>query len=161
MTNLTAEAALAINNLTPGKQVHQIGSLLRQANHAGKRFHELATLTSAAAATPVSLIPAADVESGEKVYVEGFLLSVNGTTAWATTGTEVWLRDRHGTPVKGAIVAVAQLTANAQLGFLSTGVTLHADVRTGVGLTGGLEIVGDANFGAGDDITIQVWGQIE
>ncbi len=122
------------------------------------------TLTAAAAATPVAVIPAAQVPAGKKFYLLGFLLSVGGTTAWTdATATVVKLQDSNGTPVVAASIAKAQLTSQAQLGMLSTGVTLGTEVRTGVGLTAakGLNIVGDAVFAAGSDITVTAFGVIK
>lgn len=124
----------------------------------------VATLTAAAAATPVHVIPAAQVPAGKKFYLLGFLLSVGGTTAWTdSTATVVKLQDTAGSPVSAVSVAKAQLTSQAQLGMLSAGVTLQTPVRTGVGLTAakGLDIVGDAVFAAGSDITITAFGVIK
>lgn len=124
----------------------------------------VASLTAAAAATPVAVIPAAQVPAGKKFYLLGFLLSVGGATAWTdATATVVKLQDTNGTPVVAASIAKAQLTGNAQLGMLSTGVTLGTDVRTGVGLTAakGLNIVGDAVFAAGSTITVTAFGVIK
>ena len=124
----------------------------------------VATLTAAAAGTAVHAISAAQVPAGKKFYPLGFLLSVGGTTAWTdTTATVVKIQDTNGTPVVAATIAKAQLTSQAQLGPLSTGVTLGTAYRTGAGLTAakGVDVVGDANFAAGSDITVTVFGIIK
>ena len=124
----------------------------------------VATLTAASAATPVNVIPSAQVPAGKKLYLLGFLLSVGGTTAWTdSTATIVKLQDTAGTPVVAVTFAKAQLTSQAQLGPLTSGATLATPVRTGVGLTAakGLDIVGDAVFAAGSDITITAFGVIK
>lgn len=129
----------------------------------GRPFHKTVTLTAAAAATPVNIVTEAELDTGEVVFIQGFLLSVGGATAWAdATATIVTLQDTAGTPVVAATAAKAQLTGNAQLGPLSTGITLGTPIRTGVGLTAekGLDVAGDANFGAGSDLSVTVFGVI-
>lgn len=124
----------------------------------------VATLTAAAAAAGVEVIPDAQVPAGKKFYPLGALLSVGGTTAWTdVTATILTLQDTAGTPVVAVTYAKAQLTSQAQLVFGSTGVTLATPVRTGVGLTAakGLRLAGDANFAAGSDITITAYGVIK
>jgi hypothetical protein len=114
-----------------------------------------ADLTAAAAGTAVHLIPASQVPAGKKVYIVDFLLNVGGATAWTdATATIVKLQDTAASPVVAATIAKAQLTGNANLAKLSTGVTLGAPVLTGAGLTAakGLDIVADAVFGAGSTI---------
>lgn len=118
-------------------------------------------LTAAAAATPVHVIPAAKIAAGKKFYPLGMILSVGGATAWTdSTATVVKLQDTAASPVAAVSVAKAQLTANAVLGFPSTGVTLQTPVRTGVGMTAakGIDVVGDAVFAAGSDISVTVFG---
>jgi hypothetical protein len=130
----------------------------------GRPFRVVGTLAAAAAGTAVHLLTAAQVGAGKVAKILGFLLNVGGTTAWTdTTATVVKLQDTADTPVVAATVAKAQLTSQAQLGPLSTGVTLGTPIRTGVGLTAakGLDIVADANFAAGSDITVTVFGVIE
>jgi hypothetical protein len=120
------------------------------------------TLTAAAAATPVVIVPDADVPTGKKFYPTNFYLKVNGATAWTdVTATVVIVEDTAGTDFFS--VAKAQLTGNALLGPLSTGVTPAAAFYTGVGGGDGLglQIKGDANFAAGSDIVFQVSGFIQ
>lgn len=124
----------------------------------------VATLTAIAAGTAVPVIADALVPAGKKLYLLGALLSVGGTTAWTdATATVVRLQDTAGSPVTAVTAAKAQLTSQAQLVFLSTGVTLATPVRTGVGLTAakGLSVIGDANFTAGSDITVTAFGIIK
>lgn len=121
-------------------------------------------LTAAAAATPVHVIPAAKVAAGKKFYPLGMILSVGGATAWTdSTATVVKLQDTAASPVAAVSVAKAQLTGNAVLGFPSTGVTLQTPVRAGSGMTAakGIDVVGDANFAAGSDISVTVFGVVK
>lgn len=131
---------------------------------AGEFVEGTGVLTAAAAATPVHVIPAASVPAGKKFYPLGMILSVDGATAWTdVTATVVKLQDTAGSPVAAVSVAKAQLTGNAVLGFFSTGVTLQTPVRTGVGMTAakGLDVAGDANFAAGSDMSVTVFGVVK
>lgn len=125
-------------------------------------FHAKATLTSAAAATPVSLVPDAAVPAGKKCYLTGFLMTVDGATVWATTAN-VKIQDTNGTPVDFATVLVALLTNAARVGCEpKTNLTLEDAFALGTGGTAakGLQVVGDAN-GTGSDLVVQVWGVIK
>jgi hypothetical protein len=118
-----------------------------------------ATLTAAAAATPVPVIPAASVGAGKKIYVTDVILTVNGATAWTdVTATVVNLQDTADTPVVLSTYAKAGLTGNATLGTLGSNITPGTPLRTGVGLTTakGLDIAADANFAAGSNIIVTV-----
>lgn len=126
---------------------------------SGRIVTVTADLTAAAAGTPVHLIPASQVPAGKKIYIIDFLVNVGGATAWTdTTATVVKLQDTAASPVVAASIAKAQLTDNAVLGKVSTGVTLGANVLAGSGLTAakGLDIVGDGNFAAGSTIKATV-----
>lgn len=131
---------------------------------AGIPFRKTVTLTAALATTPVDVLTDVQVGAGNKAYITDIDLSVNGTTAWAGTGTVVLLRDKAGSPVTAVSFAKAQLTSQAQLGKHSTGVTLGTLVRTGAGMTTakGLEVVADGTFetGSPSDITVTVCGFI-
>lgn len=127
---------------------------------AGIPFRKTATLTSAAAGTAVHVLTDADVGS-KTAYLMGAILKVDGTTAWTdSTGTIVKVQDTNGTPVVGLTYAKAQLTGNAVLVLGSTGVTIGDAVAEGTGFTAakGLDIIADANFAAGDNIKITVFG---
>lgn len=118
-----------------------------------------ATLTAAAAATPVHVIPDASVGAGKKVYVTQVILTVNGATAWTdVSATVVNLQDTAVSPVLLSTYAKAGLTANATLGLLGSNITPAAALRTGAGLTTakGLDIAADANFAAGSNIVVTV-----
>lgn len=128
---------------------------------SGRPFRRTVTLTSAAAATPVNIVTAAEVAALEKVYVTSILLNVNGATPWTdATATIVTIQDTAASPVVGATFAKAQLTANAALGMLSAGCTLAAPILTGVGFTAdkGLDIAADGNFAGGSNIVVTVCG---
>ncbi|HUM85032.1 MAG TPA: hypothetical protein PLN48_14900, partial [Lachnospiraceae bacterium] len=126
----------------------------------GRFFKKTAKLTSAAAKTPVHLLTDAEVGSGKKAYVSKIYFSVDGETDWATTAT-VTLQDTATSPVVGATVAVAGLTANAMIDEGNTNVTLAAPIADGAGFTAakGLDIVGNAN-GTGSDLIVTVFGCI-
>jgi hypothetical protein len=126
-------------------------------------FRATATLTSALAATPVHLVPAASVPAGKKVYLTGFLLFVNGAVSWIdATATLVKLQDTATVPVVAATFAKAGLTGNAQIDPPSASVVRAAPVLLGAGLTDakGLDLVADGNFASGSDIVVTVTGYI-
>ena len=124
-------------------------------------FTVTATLTSAAAATPVVLIPAANVLPGKKVYVNGFRATVNGGTLWATTAN-VYIQDTNGTPVDFFTIAVSALTANAFVTTGTSGVTNGAAYTLGTGGTAsaGLQLAANAN-GTGSNLVVTVHGVIQ
>lgn len=127
---------------------------------AGRVFKKTATLTSAAAATPVHLLTDAEVGAGKKAYVSKIFFSVDGGVNWGTTAT-VTLQDTAASPVVGATVAVAGLVANAMIDEGNTNVTLAAPVADGAGFTTakGLDIAGNAN-GTGSNLIVTVFGCI-
>ena len=126
----------------------------------GRFFKKTATLTSAAAATPVHLLTAAEVGAGKKAYISKMYFSVDGATAWGTTAT-VTVQDTAASPVVGATVAVAGLTANAMIDEGNTNVTLAAPVADGAGFTTakGIDIAANAN-GTGSNLLVTVFGCI-
>lgn len=113
-----------------------------------------ATITSAAAATAVSLLADSQVPSGKKCYLMDFHAKVNGATQWATTAT-VKIQDTNGTPVDFVTMAVAALTANAFVGKFTANVTPEAALVAGTGGTAakGLQLKGDAN-GTGSNLIV-------
>ncbi len=127
----------------------------------GVPFMATATLTSAAAATPVSLIADAAVPAGKKAYITSAFAIVDGGTLWATTAT-VKIQDTNGTPVDFVTYAVAGLGANAKLDLATANVTVEAAVKNGTGGTAakGLQIVGNAN-GTGSDLKVVISGFIK
>lgn len=144
----TADAKIADQALPP--------NLLKE-----RPFHRTATLTSAAAATAVNLLLDAHVPTGQKAYLQGFLVRVNGATGWGTTAT-VKIQDTNGTPVDFVTITVAALTNAARVGPWSSHVTLETAFASGTGGTAvkGLRVKGDAN-GTGSDIIVSVWGVIK
>lgn len=124
-------------------------------------FHRTATITSAAAVTPVSLLADADVPAGKKVYLQGFIARVNGATVWATTAN-VKIQDTNGTPVDFVTMAVAALTANARVVPGTADTVLESAYASGSGGTAakGLRLKGDAN-GTGSDLIVTAWGVIK
>ena len=124
-------------------------------------FHVTATLTSAGAGTAVALLADVAVPAGKKAYIAGFVAKVNGATPWATTAA-VAIQDTNGTPVQFFSLAVAGLTANAEVRSGSANVTSGAAFSLGSGGTTakGLVLKGDAN-GTGSDLVVTVWGFIK
>ena len=123
-------------------------------------FIATGTLTSASADTPVVLVAAANVPAGKKIYLSGFVAKVNGATPWATT-TTVKLQDTNGTPVVFSTMAVAALSANAEVRPGSANVTSGSAYALGSGGTAanGITIAGDA-AGTGSDLVVTAWGYI-
>lgn len=149
-TEVTAAAAAAQTDATA-------------ALNAGKPFMATATLTAAAAATGVTVL-ADSVVGTDTVYVTGFRLKVSGATAWTdATATIVTLQDTEGTPVSGIIFAKAGLTGNAIIDSLAdSNLTVGDSIAINDGFTAGkgLVLIGDADFGAGSDIVVTVFGYI-
>lgn len=113
---------------------------------------ETFTLTSAAAATAVSVIPEARVGAGRKIYLLDFGAKVNGGTEWGTTAN-VKIQDTNSSAVDFVTILQASLTANAELGKFTSGVG-EAAMLLGTGGTAGkgLQVKGDAN-GTGSSLT--------
>ena len=128
----------------------------------GRHFHKTATLTAAAANTPVHILTDAEVGTGV-AHIATFLLNVNGGTAWTdSTGTIVTVQDTDGTPTVGITAAKAQLAGNALLNLLETGITVGDAIIDGTGFTAakGLDIAADSDFDAGDDIIVTISGVV-
>jgi len=124
-------------------------------------FHVTGTITSAAATTPINILPTASVPAGKKIYLQGYIATVNGATNWATTAT-VKLQDNNGTQVDFVTFAVAGMTGNATLVPGSANVTLEPAYTDGTGGTAvkGLQLLGNAN-GTGSDFIVSAWGVIK
>lgn len=137
------------------------GKILSGTTEVGVPFTATATITSAAAATAVTLIPDSAVPPGKKVYVTGFVGKVNGATLWATTAS-VKIQDSNGTPVDYFTMLVAALTANAEVRPGTTNVTSEAAYNLGTGGTAakGLRLKGNAN-GTGSSLVVTVTGYIK
>lgn len=167
-SNLSAGEAEALSssmqaaqNAKLGERIGGIETAVDEVRAAGIPFYARATLTAAAAGTAVHVVPEADVPAGKKILPIDVVLNVSGGTAWTdATATIVKLQDTAGTPVVVATYAKAGLTANAVLGKIGANITTGVPIKTGVGLTAGkgLDIVSDANFGAGSDIIVSVFG---
>jgi len=129
---------------------------------SGVWFKRTATLTSAAAGTAVHVLTDADVGS-KTAYIMGAILKVDGNTDWTdTTAAIVKIQDTNGTPVVGLTYDKGELKGNAVLVLGSTGVTIGDAVAKGTGFTAtkGLDIIADANFAAGDNINITIFGYL-
>jgi hypothetical protein len=70
------------------------GSTIRTELNSMLPFSVSATLTAAAAGTPVHIVPVASVPSGKKIYVTDILIKVNGAVDWTdSTGVGVNIQD--------------------------------------------------------------------
>ena len=127
----------------------------------GIPFHSTVTLTSAAAATPVSVLADGAVPAGKKVYVTGYFVKVNGSTDWATT-TSVKIQDTNGTPVDFVTLTASALDGNEFHDATSDSATIENAMALGTGGTAakGLRVVGNAN-GTGSNLVITVFGFIK
>ena len=121
------------------------------------------TLTSAAAATPVVIIPEAQVGSGRKVYLWGYVSKVDGATNWATTAN-IKIQDTNGTAVDFVTITVNAATTNGNVetvvGMANVAMEDAFSEASGGTAGKGLQIVGNAN-GTGSDLKITVWGIIK
>jgi len=166
-TQISATAAITGSQLAAAAAIvgtQLAANTVTPSNLSEIPFVATATLTAAAAATPVDIVATASVPTGKKIYITDILLYVNGATAWTdVTATVVTIQDKAGSPVTAVTAAKAQLTGSTFLRLESTGITMAAPVLTGVGLTAsvGLTIKGDANFAAGSDIVCTVTGFIK
>ncbi|NLB01759.1 MAG: hypothetical protein GX837_12525 [Methanomicrobiales archaeon] len=127
----------------------------------GIPFRKTVTLTSALATTAVEIIPDADVAAGKCVYINSLYANVDGNEVWDGSGSVVKVQDTAG--VAAITFAKGQLTADAQLAFLSNGVTLGDGIKDGTGMTPakGLEIVADGTFETtGSDLIVTITGFI-
>lgn len=124
-------------------------------------FTRTQTITSAAAATAVSLIADSEVPPGWKAYLTDCHAKVNGATNWATTAT-VKVQDTNGAPVDFVTMAVAALTGNSFVGKFTSNITAEAALARNTGGTAGkgLQLKGDAN-GTGSDLVVTVVGYLK
>ena len=122
-------------------------------------FFRTCTLTSAAAATPVPCLAAADVPAALSPKLAKWSIYVNGGTGWATT-TVCTLEDTGGNDLVN--VAVAALTADTFVTDHSANVTQEARYRLGTGgaADAGIQVVCDQN-GTGSDLVVVVSGTIQ
>lgn len=124
-------------------------------------FVRTCTITSAAAATPITCLADASVPSGKKAYLAGWHAKVSGATAWATTASCA-VKDTSGAATPFVTLAVAALTGNAFVADHSSSVTQEASYARNLGTAAGkgLVIVCDAN-GTGSDLVVTVYGVVK
>ena len=122
-------------------------------------FFKVVTLLPAASATPVPILPDAQVGPGRTPYIIGYAFHVNGATPWSGgTGTKVALQDTAGVEIMS--IATAALTANNVIETKVANVTYSANfqaTRQGT-LALGLQFRSDNNYGAGSPIVLMVYG---
>lgn len=124
----------------------------------GADWQRTCTITSAAAATAIHCLAAAQVPAGKVAYLSGWHGYVNGATAWATTAT-CDIQDTNGSPVSYVTLAVAAMTGNTFINDNSANVTLNAAYRINSGGTAakGIDIKCNAN-GTGSDFVLTIFG---
>lgn len=139
-------------NFTGGLQV-------ASAVQSGASFFKACTITSAAAATPVVCLSAADVPSSASAKLATWHAYVNGGTGWSTTATCV-IEDTAGNDL--VTIAVAAMTSNTFIDDGSANVTKEARYRLGTGgaSDAGLQISCNAN-GTGSDLVVVLSGSIQ
>jgi hypothetical protein len=144
-----------------GSVNHTTGTVKSGTVSVGVPFTATATLTSAAAATPVSLLADAGVPAGKKVYITGYYAKVSGATDWATTAT-VKIQDTNGTPVDFVTLTASALDGNEFHGPLSDSATIESAMALGTGGTAakGVQVVGNAN-GTGSDLVVTIVGFVK
>ncbi len=160
-TMLTKEEALKLDNESPALQLVRLGDQLRNAQ---RFFSATARIAAAAAGSAIELLPDSNVHEDRRVYILGLFAKVDGATAWSGGSfTELYLQDSNGTPVVFFTAAVAALTANALLvpGVANLTAEDPFALATGGTLNKGLQIVGDADAGAGSDLVVTVFGMID
>lgn len=127
-------------------------------------FDRRVILTSAAAATALTIITNEEVPDGYRVYLHGLTARVNGATAWATTATVI-VRTKASSPTTLVTLAVADLTANQFVampiadGAITSAWGAEAEKGEFADSGYGIEVKGDAN-GTGSDLYVRVWGAL-
>lgn len=157
--NLGTTAATSTNLGRSGQVTNVLGTVQINTAPTVATFFKTCTITSAAAATPVNCLSAADVPAALSAKLGKWHLYINGATPWATTATCV-IEDTAGTDLVS--IAVAAMTANAFVGDHSANVTPAAAYRLGTGgaVDLGLQISCNAN-GTGSDAVFVLMGTVQ
>ena len=167
-----SDGAIAnLNNAQPANQNAQLGSNLDLALSGiqnvyqtpfGVGVYRTVKLTAAAAGTAVPIVANIEIPTGQKFYLSYFIINVNGATAWTdATATKVSIWTTDGTTTELVKVLKAQLTANVINMVNTASLTIDNTVLQGTGVSQGIMIKADANFGAGSDIYVTVFGKIK
>lgn len=166
MAVLTKEEAKLVDDSSQANQLAQIGSRVRDLELINdivteSYFMVTGTLQSASASTPVILIEDGLVPAGKKVYLQGFIAKVNGSTNWGTVG-QVKISDNNVSPV-GMVTFDAQHLVGNEVFYLGANHTTPENAYSlGAGGTvgKGLQVFGNTN-GTGSDFVVTVWGVIK
>lgn len=152
---ISQAVAEALNLQSPSSQLYGVGTEIKNGN-----VFATFSITSAAAATAVNIIPDSAIPAGKKFYLTEFTGKVNGATAWATTAT-VKIQDTNGTAVDHVTIPVASMTANAVVDRSSTVTKENAfSMATGGTAGKGVQIKGNAN-GTGSTFVGWIQGVIQ
>lgn len=124
-------------------------------------FYETVTLTSAAAATAVNIVPDARVGTGRKAYPMGYVSRVDGATNWATTAS-IKIQDTSAVDFFTITVNAATTNGNIETVPGMSNIAMDDAFAEGAGGTSGkgIQVVGNAN-GTGSDMKVTVWGIIK
>lgn len=156
---LTGTQSAAGNKTWSGLGNFTGGLSIAGAPQTGATFFKTCTITSAAAATPVVCLSAADVPASLSAKLAKWHAYVNGGTGWGTTATCV-IEDTSGNDLVS--IAVAALTSNTFIADHSANVTQEARYRLGTGgaADAGLQISCNAN-GTGSDAVFVLSGSVQ
>lgn len=156
---LTGTQSAAGNKTWSGLANFTGGLSIAGAPQTGASFFKTCTITSAAAATPVVCLSAADVPASLSAKLAKWSLYVNGSTGWGTTATCV-IEDTSGNDLVS--IAVAAMTGDTFVGDHSANVTPAARYRLGTGgaADAGLQISCNAN-GTGSDAVFVLSGSVQ
>jgi hypothetical protein len=128
----------------------------------GIQFEVSGTLVAASAATPVILIADSLIPAGKAVYINWWMVSVSGATAWTdVTATLVKIQDTAA--VAAITFGKAGLTAKAIL-VPGSANTTYADLipaQSGLTASKGISVIADAIFANGSDLKVTVGGYIK
>ena len=142
--------------------------------HTREYFHNTVTLTSAAATTPVNIVPDSDVTEDRKLYMVGFTTYVDGSTAWTGASNHVSIQGTDSVEfvrIKKAGLGANNITslagnlngvndgtdaATSNINFSNTSPFLKGEGGTA---NKGLQVKAD-DTAAGSDLYVTVWGFI-
>lgn len=132
----------------------------------GKEFFSAtARLTAAAAGSRVHLLGEDKIPLGKTVHPLGFMMVLDGETAWSgEPGTTVYLADSGTDSIyRFAGIPAQLLTSGVFVSPTLEGVILEAEFGMALGCREGkgIDLVADGDFTAGSDLVATVFGYLE
>lgn len=163
--NLGLTYAESVNLGRTGKNVSALGPLLATLGvwisgaPTVSTFYKVCTIASAAAATPVNCLSAADVPPTLSAKLGAWRAYVNGSTSWSTV-TSCVIEDTAGNDFIS--IAVAALAGDTVITDSSSNVTKEVRYRIGTGgaTDAGLQVSCNSN-GTGSDLVFVMMGTIQ